>query len=169
MAFRRSPAKHRVATLATIAASLLRASPTVTAGSAGASGLQSMSDREIRNLMSKPIALPDNSRGGASAERRSRSNPRLILVVCAGQVPTIQGTASGETLNGTPGDDVIQALGGNDTINGGGGADTICGGGGKDKINGDAGLDNLFGEGGDDLIRGGDGVYLAAGDYLGLD
>lgn len=82
---------------------------------------------------------------------------------CAGEVATIMGTNSGETLTGTPGRDVIVGLGGDDVINGlggddvlcgGDGADTIAGGSGNDVINGGDDNDALWGQAGDDIIGG---------------
>ena len=91
---------------------------------------------------------------------------------CFGMVPTIIGTAAGETINGTNGNDVIWAGGGNDTVNGNGGDDRLCGAGGSDtlngglgndKVNGGGGNDTLFGNDGDDKLKGGKGDDTLSG------
>lgn len=74
---------------------------------------------------------------------------------CAGQRPTVVGTAGNDSIVGTPGSDVILALGGSDRISGGGGYDVICAGDGNDTVQGDAGPDVVYGEAGSDILEGG--------------
>jgi Ca2+-binding RTX toxin-like protein len=59
-------------------------------------------------------------------------------------MPTIAGTADGETLNGTSGGDSLYGYGGNDTIYGFTGNDVIDGGDGADLMNGGEGNDSYF-------------------------
>ena len=82
---------------------------------------------------------------------------------CFGKLPTIVGTAQGETILGTPGPDVILGQGGKDVIKGRGGKDRICAGKGNDRafgaasgdrLAGDDGDDRLFGQGGKDTLLG---------------
>jgi len=76
---------------------------------------------------------------------------------CAGEAPTLLGTAGVDLIVGTPGDDVIAALGGRDLIDGAGGNDLICSGDGDDEVDGGEGDDTLYGEGGADSLQGGAG------------
>ena len=82
---------------------------------------------------------------------------QVVVPTCRGFVPTILGTANGETINGTAGRDIILALGGNDTINGLGGDDVICAGDGYDTVDGGLGNDLIDGGDGNDTLNGGDG------------
>ena len=85
---------------------------------------------------------------------------------CAGQRPTVVGTAGDDTIVGTARSDVIVALGGSDRISGGGGYDVICGGDGNDTVHGAAGTDVIYGEAGNDVLEGGadsNVVYGGAG------
>jgi hypothetical protein len=88
-------------------------------------------------------------------------------LVCGGQIPTIVGTAAGETLTGTAGADIISGRGGNDVIKGMGNVDPeiewLCGGAGNDRILGGPGPDIMFGEAGNDTLTGGTGKDLAFG------
>ncbi len=83
--------------------------------------------------------------------------------MCNGQVATIVGDDTGETINGTTNADVIVARGGNDTINALGQNDVVCGGAGGDTIDGGAGSDTLFGNSGDDAIGGAGGTDVCNG------
>ncbi|WP_183095585.1 calcium-binding protein [Nocardioides stalactiti] len=104
-----------------------------------------------------------------------------MCAVCAGQEPTVLGTAGNDTLTGTAGPDVIVGGGGADTINALGGDDLICGKAGDDIIDAGEGDDVVYGhegddyiaaQGGTDTLRGGfgdddlDGGPDADGDYL---
>lgn len=89
-------------------------------------------------------------------------------------MPTINGTAGGETLNGTADADIIYGLGGNDSLFGFAGIDLLDGGEGSDLMQGDAGndtyvvddmLDSIvesIGEG-DDVVRSSGSYALGAG------
>ena len=92
--------------------------------------------------------------------------------ICRGDVATIVGSSSAETLNGTNGRDVIVAKGGADTINGRAGDDAICAGpgadvvragGGDDVVSGGSGADDLRGAAGSDHLLGGGGSDTANG------
>jgi len=83
--------------------------------------------------------------------------------MCNGQVATIVGSDTGETINGTASADVIVGRGGNDTINALGQNDIVCGGAGIDTILGGAGTDTLFGQSGDDSLDGGGGTDVCTG------
>jgi Ca2+-binding RTX toxin-like protein len=85
------------------------------------------------------------------------------LVMCAGQIATIEGTPGNDVLPGTNGDDVIHGLGGHDIISAGDGDDTVCGGDGNDAISGGTGKDQLFGDAGRDTLRGGIGDDTLSG------
>ncbi|MFH1329929.1 MAG: hypothetical protein ABIJ48_04665 [Actinomycetota bacterium] len=74
---------------------------------------------------------------------------------CAGEAPTIIGTAGDDELVGTGGRDVIVAGKGNDRVVGRGGNDLICLGAGNDIAVGGAGADRVYGDTGNDRIRGG--------------
>ena len=76
---------------------------------------------------------------------------------CAGQAPTIVGTAGDDVLRGGPGRDVVIGLGGDDTIRGLGGDDLLCGGEGTDVVRGGAGDDLLLGGLGAGVLSGGAG------------
>ncbi|WP_299328397.1 calcium-binding protein [Parasphingopyxis sp.] len=70
-------------------------------------------------------------------------------------LPSIEGTAAGETLTGTALDEIINAHGGNDTVNAKDGDDIITGGPGDDQLNGGKGADTYFyylGDG-DDVVH----------------
>ena len=82
-------------------------------------------------------------------------------------LPTIDGTASGETLNGTSAAENINGLDGHDTIYADEGDDVVSGHDGNDQIFGEAGADILYGADGNDQIDGGAGddlLYGGAGD-----
>ena len=74
---------------------------------------------------------------------------------CAGEAPTIIGTAGDDELIGTAGRDVIVAGKGNDRVVGLGGNDLLCLGAGNDIAVGGPGADWVFGDTGNDRIRGG--------------
>lgn len=74
---------------------------------------------------------------------------------CAGEWPTIIGTAGDDELRGTAGDDVISAGLGSDLVYGSGGSDLLCLGAGNDIAIGGAGADWIYGDTGNDRIRGG--------------
>jgi hypothetical protein len=76
---------------------------------------------------------------------------------CAGENPTVTGSANGETVTGTEGNDVISAGTGDDVINALGGHDLICAGPGDDTINAGAGDDRVRSGSGDDRSNGDDG------------
>ena len=76
---------------------------------------------------------------------------------CAGQAPTIVGTAGDDVIVGGPGRDVVIGLGGDDTIRGLGGDDVLCGGEGTDVVRGGAGDDLLLGGLGAGVLSGGAG------------
>ena len=74
---------------------------------------------------------------------------------CAGEWPTIIGTAGDDTLLGGPGRDVISAGLGADVAYGFGGGDLLCLGGGDDLAVGGSGPDRVYGDAGNDRIKGG--------------
>ncbi len=86
-----------------------------------------------------------------------------VAAPCAGQTPTILGTAGADQLGGTAGADVIDGLGGNDTVNALGGNDVVCGGPGKDTLKGGGGKDRLLGQAGKDKLKGGGGKDTCKG------
>jgi len=77
------------------------------------------------------------------------------VVRCAGETPTLVGTAGPDDLEGTAGRDVIAGLGGNDVIAGLDGDDVICGGDGDDVLGGGDGVNLIWGDAGNDRLRGG--------------
>jgi Ca2+-binding RTX toxin-like protein len=84
-------------------------------------------------------------------------------LTCAGQLATVVGTGSADTLRGTNGDDVIAAKGGDDSVRGLSGDDVVCGGAGADVIRGQGGDDTLRGGHGTDELRGGGGSNRCRG------
>jgi len=83
--------------------------------------------------------------------------PRVVLVRCGGQDPTLSGTPGNDTLVGTPGKDVIVGLAGRDTIKGLDANDRLCGNDGRDTIKGGGGNDDMNGGPGRDKCVGGPG------------
>lgn len=77
-------------------------------------------------------------------------------------LPSLTGTAHGDTIRGTPGNDTIKGLGGNDVLHGLDGNDRLIGGAGNDRIYGGSGKDTIFVSAGDgnDHIDGGAEIDL---------
>lgn len=83
----------------------------------------------------------------------------------AGNLPSVVGTAGGDTLTGLGTDDVLDGLDGDDLLSGGDGADAVFGGAGNDTLEGEAGADTLGGGAGNDRLSGGlDDDRLSGGD-----
>jgi DNA-binding beta-propeller fold protein YncE len=89
---------------------------------------------------------------GVAAFARSGKAPACNLAV-----PTLVGTAGGETITGTAGEDIVFGLGGGDEILGGAGNDLLCGGDENDTLKGQGGNDTLHGEDEIDVCVGGPG------------
>ncbi|MEW6544389.1 MAG: calcium-binding protein [Nitrospirota bacterium] len=89
---------------------------------------------------------------------------QLQLVGLFTPVPTITGTADGDTIYAGDDADVIDALEGNDVVLAGGGNDIVWGGDGNDWLEGGVGGDQLAGGFGDDRLDGNEGDDVLQGD-----
>jgi Ca2+-binding RTX toxin-like protein len=81
-----------------------------------------------------------------------------------GGVPTIQGSAAGDTVDGTRFKDIVQGKAGNDIVNGAAGSDSLLGDAGNDTLKGGNNNDVLQGGVGNDRLEGGNGNDRLLGD-----
>jgi Ca2+-binding RTX toxin-like protein len=105
--------------------------------------------------------------GGSGKDNKFGSGRVEAHGLCDGQVASIVGTDSAETLSGTSKRDVIAGYGGGDVIKGRDGNDLICAGKGFDTVYGGKGNDEMRGQDGSDVLLGGpdsDKYYGGDGD-----